>query len=72
MRAKQSKIFGDNLRIIRHEKGMTQKEVAEMLGIDRTTYTKYETGVTEPPFCTIKAIAEIYNTDYNALFDRRK
>lgn len=72
MKARQSKIFGDNLRKIRHKKGLTQKDVADMLGIDRTTYTKYETGAAEPPFRTIKAIADIYNTDYNTLFEQRK
>ena len=32
------------LRMLREEKGLSQEECAKALGIDRTTYAKYENG----------------------------
>lgn len=61
--------FGEHLRSLRFDKGYTQAEVAKMLCIDRTTYTKYETGVSEPELKTLKRICEIFEVDYNTLMD---
>ena len=46
--------------------GMTQAVVALHLGVNRTTYTKYETGKREPDFNVITALADLYGctTDY--------
>lgn len=38
----------NNLRTARKMKDLTQREVAQMVGIDRTTYNRYETGATQP------------------------
>lgn len=38
----------ERLKILRGEAGLKQVEVASLLGIDRTTYVKYETGASEP------------------------
>lgn len=56
----------DRLRALRVERGFTQKQVAEMLGIDRTTYAKYEAGANEPGIAMIKRLAEAFGvtTDY--------
>lgn len=35
-----------------------QTDVANWLGVDRSTYAKYETGDTEPPFSTLVRLAE--------------
>ena len=42
------KMLGERLRARRKEKGVTQAWVAARLPVDRTTYTKYETGQAEP------------------------
>ena len=39
-----------------------QTDVANWLGIDRSTYAKYEAGSTEPPFSTLVRLAEHWNT----------
>ena len=41
-------VTGDRLRALREEKGMSQEAVAEILGISRTAYNKYESGVIKP------------------------
>lgn len=54
------------LRALRKERGWTQRYVAEKLGIHCTTYTKYETGVSEPSFDMLRKLTEIFDvpTDY--------
>ena len=56
----------EHLKELRHKKNLLQKEVAEALKIDRTTYAKYETGDSEPSFEILKRIARFYDvsTDY--------
>ena len=55
------------LEALRKNKGLTQKDVAEILKVNRTTYTKYETGVTEPNISALKKLAEIFEVDLNSL-----
>ena len=54
------------LRTLRKQQGWTQKEVADKLGIHCTTYTKYETGASEPNFEMLNKLADLYDigTDY--------
>lgn len=46
--------------------GITQEEVANILGVSRTTYAHYETGIRKPDPNTIVRLSEIYNvsSDY--------
>ena len=39
-------LFAANLRRFRHEKGLSQEELADAAGINRTYLSKLETGVT--------------------------
>lgn len=41
-------VTGKRLRKLRTEKNMSQEEVAKILGISRTAYNKYESGVIKP------------------------
>ena len=41
------------LRELRTKKGVYQKDVAKYLGVDRTTYVKYERGDSEPSIDTV-------------------
>jgi len=56
--------FGERLRALRKEKRMTQKELAQMAGIDFTYLSKIETGVMDPPRAkNILALAKALNVD---------
>ncbi len=55
------------LEALRKKKGLTQKDVADILKVNRTTYTKYETGVTEPNISALRKLAEIFEVDLNSL-----
>ena len=51
----------EKLRHYRESCVLSQKQVADALNIDRSTYTKYETGGSEPNLKTLVRIAAIYN-----------
>ena len=58
-----SKELGQALRILRKHCELTQKQVAEILHIDRSTYAFYECGKTEPDLKTIAKLARIFGVD---------
>lgn len=62
------------LKQLRTSKKMLQKDVASLLGIDRTTYAKYESGASEPNYETLLKLAEIFgvSTDYILGRDEKK
>ena len=41
---KNNMSIGDNLRIVRNKKNISQREIADFLGIDRKTYVSWESG----------------------------
>ncbi len=53
------KTFGDVLKIYRKTNKMTQKKVAEYLGIDRSTYAKYET-MRKPEIDVVLKLSVLY------------
>ena len=56
----------ENIRSLRIDKGYTQKEIGEYLGISQNTYSQYEIGVLKYPVDVIIKLADFYNvsTDY--------
>ena len=46
--------FNDNLKEARLRSGLSQKEVAENIGVAKSTYSLYESGNREPNVNTIK------------------
>lgn len=57
----------DNLRKARKDKHLTQKEVADKLGVAPITISRYETGDREPDLDTLYKIADIYNIKISEL-----
>ncbi len=55
------KIFlAKRLKELRTERGLTQREVAEALGIHSVTYLHYEKGEHEPPLALLADMAKFY------------
>lgn len=55
------------LRKYREKMELTQKQLAEVLNIDRSTYSYYETGKSVPPIETLIKLARIFNTTVDNL-----
>jgi PAS domain S-box-containing protein len=65
--------FGQRLRELRKRKGITQRELADRVGIGFTYVSKLETGASPPPGeKTILALADILNGDPDELFGLAK
>lgn len=58
------------LRTRREEKGLTQQQLADMIGKDRTLITKIEGGKTLPSVETAKAIGNILSFEWTIFFDK--
>ncbi len=56
-----------NLKEYRTHMGKTQKNVADFLGIERSTYAKYENGSSEPTFDTLKRLSEYFGASVDEL-----
>lgn len=61
-------IVGENLKQARKAKGLTQKEVAAMLGKYQPDYSEYETGKIELDYEKIVFLCEKLDTTPNDLF----
>ena len=62
--------FMERLKELRKQKGLFQKDIANKLGIDRTTYVKYETGASEPDIKTLLSIADIFDVSVDYLLGK--
>ena len=53
--------FGNNVMKARKEKGISQKQIANMLKVPQSTYAGYETGTRKVPLSIIVKLAKILN-----------
>ena len=64
------KLMGAHLHFLRTTKtDLNQAQLAELLNIDRSTYAKYETGMTQPSIKTIKSISKILDVSIDSLLN---
>lgn len=58
--------MGERLKLLRIEKGLTQKQVAEIIGLTVKGYNFYELNLREPPIDTLKKLCNLFNvsSDY--------
>lgn len=60
--------FKDRIKEARKNAKMTQKDIADAIGIAKSTYAGYETGNSEPNIYTIGEIVKILRVDPNFLW----
>ena len=60
-------MLAENLALLRNIRGMTQEEVAEVIGISRQSYSKWEQGETIPDIEKCARLAEYYGVSIDAL-----
>lgn len=63
-------LFGARLREMRRANHMTQQTVADQLCIDRTTYSKYESGRVSPDHQGLMTLATLFDVTVDQLLGR--
>lgn len=58
--------FGDNLKQLRKQRNLTQKELGSQIGLSKAVISKYENGMGYPTFDVLIRIAQFFgvSTDY--------
>lgn len=60
--------LAENIRYLRKKMGLSQEDLAIKFGYKSyTTIQKWESGVSEPPFKQLTALAELFQVDMNTL-----
>ena len=61
-----STLLGKKLKELREERGLTQKQLSELLGLNSVTYLHYEKEQREPPLSLLVEFAKFFevSTDY--------
>jgi transcriptional regulator with XRE-family HTH domain len=55
------------LRDLREDKDLNQTQIAQMLGMSQTGYSKYETGENDIPTSILIKLSRFYNTSIDYL-----
>ena len=58
------------IRDLREDHDLTQKQVAQLLGMSQTGYSKYETGENDIPTQILIKLADFYGTSTDYLLGR--
>ena len=58
------------LRDLREDNDLSQKQVAQMLGMSQTGYSKYETGENDIPTHVLIKLADFYQTTTDYILGR--
>jgi len=58
------------LRDLREDRDMTQAQLATMLGMSQTGYSKYETGENDIPTQVLVKLADFYGTSVDYILGR--
>ena len=60
----------ENLRGIREDRDLKQKDIAKILNVSQNTYSQYETGVISITAEVLIKLADYYNVSIDFLLDR--
>ena len=60
----------ENIRNLRLDKGLTQKQIAQVLGISQNTYSQYEIGVLNYPVDALIKLADFHGVSVDYLLGR--
>lgn len=62
-------VIARNIKLMREASGFTQDNVADFLGVKRSTYSNYETGDRELPLGLMEKLADLYGCDAYSLYE---
>ena len=55
------------IRDLREDADLSQQEIADMLNVSQTTYSRYESGVLDIPYRSLVTLAQYYKTSVDYL-----
>ena len=58
----------ENIKILRREKGLTQRDLANLLSISQNTVSNWENGITEPTVTQLQKISEVFGVSLSTLY----
>lgn len=58
------------IRALREDKDWTQKEIADLLRVSQTTYSRYESGELDLPTAALIKLADLHQTSTDYLLNR--
>ena len=58
------------IRDLREDKDLTQTQIAKILGMSQTGYSKYETGENDLPTSILIKLADFYNVSVDYILNR--
>jgi len=65
-------LFCSRLRELRKGRGLTQKRLAEIMGLNINTIAQYERGNREPKFDTLCKLADFFDVSLDYLLGRQR
>ena len=63
-------MFFQRLKDLREDRDLRQRDVAEVLGISQTVYSRYERGFQTIPVAHLMALADFYHTSTDYILGR--
>ena len=70
-RRKSDIAIGKNMADMRNKFNLTQKEVAQVVGVNVSTYKHYELGDRATPLSVIRDLATLYKISTNYFFEKK-
>jgi transcriptional regulator with XRE-family HTH domain len=64
--------IGENIKRIRKEKNVLQKEAAAAVGLNQSNYNRMENGHREPTVAALKILSELFGVSTDYLIDPEK
>ena len=62
----------ENLKKIRNERNISQKTVADFLGVSQQAYANYENGKRQPEYKILAILADYFNVSVDYLLGREE
>lgn len=59
----------DRIRNLREDKDLSQEQLAKLLNVSQTTYSRYETGKLDIPSQSLIKLAQYYSTSIDYLLE---
>ena len=63
------RLFCNNLKLLRKEIGLTQKQMAQKLNVVESCYANWEQGRTEPDIAKLRELAKIFGVKIDEIIN---